>query len=71
MKKIRRPTISLSRTSKDYYYFLSRWEDYKATTKLQSPECITQLLECCEEQLRRDLLVANSVTKPKPSYLME
>ena len=55
VEKVRRPTISLSGTSEDWSYFLSRWEDYKAATKLQSAECITQLLECCEEQLRRDL----------------
>ena len=55
MEKVKRPTISLSGTSEDWSYFLSRWEDYKAATKLQSAECITQLLECCEEQLRRDL----------------
>ena len=55
VEKIRRHTISLSGTSEDWSYFLSRWEDYKAATKLQRAECITQLLECCEEQLRRDL----------------
>ena len=55
MEKVRRSTISLSGTNEDWFYFLSRWEDYKVATKLQSAECITQLLECCEEQLRRDL----------------
>ena len=36
-------------------YFQSRWGDYITATKIQGPDRVLQLLECCDEQLRRDL----------------
>ena len=36
-------------------YFQSRWGDYTKATKLVGPDRVLQLLECCDEQLRRDL----------------
>ena len=37
-------------------YFQSRWGDYVRATKLTAgPDRVIQLLECCDEQLRRDL----------------
>ena len=36
-------------------YFQSRWGDYVKATKLDGTEKVIQLLECCDEQLRKDL----------------
>ena len=34
---------------------LSRWNDYTAATKITGKDEVLQLLECCDEQLRKDL----------------
>lgn len=55
MEKIRRPSIALSGTAETWSYFLTRWGEYKRGTKLVGSDVVTQLLECCEEDLRKDL----------------
>ena len=59
VEKVKRPTISLSGTTEEWNYFLSRWTEYKAATRIAGGEATLQLLECCEETLRRDLTRAN------------
>ena len=54
-QKVKRPSISSAGTSQDWKYFETRWADYKQATNITGSEVIVQLLECCEEQLRRDL----------------
>lgn len=54
-EKVKRPTISASGTSEEWAYFLLRWSDYKAATHLAGPDVIYQLLECCDDGLRKDL----------------
>lgn len=54
-EKVRRPDISSAGTTEDWVYFRSRWDDYVRATKLVGPDRILQLLECCDDQLRRDL----------------
>ena len=34
---------------------MTRWTDYAEATKVQGKDKVIQLLECCEEQLRKDL----------------
>ena len=53
--KIRRPTVSIAGTSEDWSYFLTRWEDYKDATKITGKDIAVQLLECCDDDLRKDL----------------
>ena len=55
MKKVKRPSISSAGTSEEWGYFVLRWGDYVTATRCQGPDRILQLLECCDEQLRRDL----------------
>ena len=55
VEKIRRPTITAGGTTEEWSYFLQRWATYKAATHIKGPEAVYQLLDCCEEQLRRDL----------------
>ena len=50
--KVKRPSITSAGTTEDWQYFKSRWSDYVKATKLDK---IIQLLECCDEQLRKDL----------------
>ena len=54
-EKVKRPGISSARTTADWQYFRSRWGDYVKATKLDCTDRIIQLLECCDEQLRKDL----------------
>jgi hypothetical protein len=55
VQRVSRPTISLGINSEEWSYFLTRWEDYVEATKVSGKEKIIQLLECCEEDLRKDL----------------
>ena len=54
-EKVKRPTVNPAGSSEEWSYFVQRWEDYKQATKLTGDEIIFQLLECCEESLRKDL----------------
>lgn len=55
MEKLRRPSIALAGTAETWSYFLTRWGEYKRGTKITGSDIVTQLLECCEEDLRKDL----------------
>ena len=55
-EKLKRPTVSLAGSSEDWAYFESRWKDYASSLKTTSErEQVLQLLDCCDEALRRDL----------------
>ena len=54
-KKVKRPCISSSGTTEDWHYFIYRWSDYEKATKLSETDRVIQLLQCCDDQLRRDL----------------
>ena len=47
--KVRRPTITGGGSSEDWQYFVTRWEEYAAATKLSESDKVLQLLECCDE----------------------
>ena len=65
--KVRRPTITGGGSSEDWQYFVTRWEEYAAATKLSESDKVLQLLECCDEQLRRDLTrAAGGTLSSKP-----
>ena len=55
LEKVRRPVISASGTGEDWNYFSARWTEYKAATGVTGAELVLQLLECCDEELRKDL----------------
>ena len=54
-EKVKCPCISSARTTGDWQYFTSRWSDYVEAAKLLGTDKVIQLLECCDDQLRRDL----------------
>ncbi len=56
VEKVRRPSVSAAGTSEEWRYFTLRWEEYKAATHLTPTDVVFQLLECCEENLRKDLM---------------
>ena len=53
-EKAKRPELAYEVSDEDWDYFLSRWSEYKKVTNLSKDELISQLMECCCEQLRRD-----------------
>ena len=56
MAKVKRPTISSGGTSEEWSYFLSRWTDYVEATKVTGEDKVIQLLECFDEQFRKELV---------------
>ena len=55
-EKVRRPTITSSGTQEEWLYFLQRWQMYKEATKLEGRDVLYQLLESCDDQLRKDII---------------
>ena len=53
--KLSRPKVSKESTSEDWEYFIIRWDAYKTATHIVDREATLQLLECCEDSLRKDL----------------
>ena len=54
-EKVKRPIVSVSGTSEEWEYFKQRWQEYKLATRLTGSDIIFQLLECCDDALRKDL----------------
>ena len=54
-ESVRRPSVCTGGTSEEWSYFVTRWTDYKTATQLSGTDIIVQLLECCTEELRKDL----------------
>ncbi|VDI03572.1 Hypothetical predicted protein [Mytilus galloprovincialis] len=55
VEKVKRPTVASAGSSEDWTYFVSRWKDYIQATKVSGKDLVIQLLECCDETLRRDI----------------
>ena len=68
---VKRPVIKASGTEEEWQYFLQRWSIYKQATKLVGGDVIFQLLETCDESLRRDLTRAHGelVGEPEDTVL--
>ena len=54
-EKVKRPCISSAGTTEVWQYLKSRWSDYMGATRLEGTDRVIQLLECCDEQLCKDL----------------
>ena len=55
VERVKRPTISSAGTSEEWQYFTTRWKEYVAATRVDGREKVLQLLECCDDDLRKDL----------------
>ena len=53
--KMKRPSITNGGTSEDWKYFTTRWNEYVQATRITGTDQVIQLLECCEEELRKNL----------------
>ena len=53
VERVKRPNVSSAGTTEDWKYFKSRWNDYVKATRLEGTDSIIQLLECCDDQLRK------------------
>ena len=52
--KAKRPELSADVSDEDWAYFMSRWEHYKKAANVTGDNVVTQLMDCCNEQLRRE-----------------
>ena len=57
--KLKRPSVSLVGTSEEWAYFVTCGNVSKAGT---GSDVVTQLLECCDEDLRRDITCSTGAT---------
>jgi hypothetical protein len=64
-EKLNRPVITKGCTTEDWGYFTSMWDSYKTATKLSIADTKTQLLACCDSDLRRDLHRTDKVLEHK------
>ena len=55
IERVRCPTVSGAGSSEEWFYFQTRWQDYVEATKITGKDKVIQLLECCDEPLRKDL----------------
>ena len=55
IEKVRRPKISAAGSSEECSYFLTRWQEYVDATKVSGKDKVIQLLERCDENLRKDI----------------
>ena len=54
--KVKRTTITSAETSEEWTYFLSHLKNYIDAANIHGRDTVIQLLECCDEELRRDLI---------------
>ena len=55
VERVRRKTITTAGSSEEWTYFQTRWQDYIEATRVTGKDMVVQLLECCDETLRKDL----------------
>lgn len=73
VEKVNRPSLSAGISPADWNYFETRWTDYVEATAISGKTLIMQLLECCDEQLRRDLTrnTSGSLTSKSSKEILE
>ena len=73
VEKVKGSTVSSAGTTEDWQYFKSRWSDYVRATKLEGTDRVIQLLECCDDQLRKDLtrIAGGSLTSMTEDQVLE
>jgi hypothetical protein len=73
VEKVHRPSISSGTSAADWNYFETRWKEYVDATNISGKTCIIQLIECCDEELRRDLTrnVTGTLTSKSEKELLE
>ena len=64
-KNILHPFISAGSSTEAWSYFSIRWRDYAIATKTTGQDCVTQLLECCNEDLGMERFYQRSRRYPR------
>ena len=54
-EKVKKPPITKGSTPEDWSYFECRWKEYKELTNIKENNLVVNLMECCEEELRKDI----------------
>lgn len=52
---VKRPEMTSAGTTENWTYFLTRWRSYSRAVRQASQDLVIQLLECCDNKLRRDM----------------
>lgn len=55
IERVKRPMISAAGSSEEWTYFLTRWQEYVDATQITGKDKVLQLLECCDDNLRKDI----------------
>ena len=55
VESVKRPNISAAGSNEEWSYFTIRWNDYINATGVSGNNAVIQLLECCDDNLRKDL----------------
>ena len=55
VERLKRQTVTSTGSSEECDYFLVRWRDYVKGTKVTGKDRTIELLECCDDQLRKDV----------------
>ena len=56
VRKVWCPTISAGSSTEAWCYFNIRWTDYVTATKITGQDHVIRLLECCDEDLGKNLI---------------
>ena len=72
IEKLKRPTVALAGTGVAWSYVITRWGEYNTRTKLIGPDIVAQLLECRDDELRKDLIrtTGKSLTNSDEKYVL-
>ena len=55
IERVKGTTISAAGSSEEWTYFLTRWQEYVDATQITGKDKVLQLLECCDDNLRKDI----------------
>ena len=58
VEKVKCPVNAEGGTEEEWLYFEQRWNEYKAATRITGHDLIYQLLDCCDEELRKNRVKA-------------
>ena len=55
LRSSKKPTVNLGCTPENWSYFEARWDDYKQLANIKETNIIANLMECCDDALRKDI----------------
>ena len=55
VEKVARPMLSIGCSDETWKYFVYRWGSFKLVSHIKAENTVTQLMECCDEELRMNV----------------